>query len=123
MREQLLSLNLYYIAEMKWMAKLLPLSFEVYAVAARQKAVRSFLKRYIKDYREVLAALVHRGIAPVAAGRASSEELIACNACARRRVMLGVRACHQVRRRMDHHSNSKQDGQENQCTGEEGGPQ
>lgn len=61
-REQLLLLNQYYIAEMKWMASLLPLSFEFYAVAARQKAVRQFLKRYFKDYREVLAALVQRGI-------------------------------------------------------------
>jgi AcrR family transcriptional regulator len=61
-REQLLSLNQYYIAEMKWMAKLLPLSFEFYAVAARQKDVRQFLKRYFKDYREVLAVLVQRGI-------------------------------------------------------------
>ncbi len=61
-REQLLLLNQYYIAEMKWMAKLLPLSFEFYAVAARQKAVRQFLKQYFKDYREVLAALVQRGI-------------------------------------------------------------
>jgi hypothetical protein len=47
---------------MKWMVSLLPLSFEFYAVAARQKAVRQFLKRYFKDYREVLAALVQRGI-------------------------------------------------------------
>jgi AcrR family transcriptional regulator len=61
-REQLLRLNQYYIAEMKWMVSLLPLSFEFYAVAARQKAVRQFLKRYFKDYREVLAALVQRGI-------------------------------------------------------------
>ena len=61
-REQLLRLNQYYIAEMKWMVSLLPLSFEFYAVAARQKSVRQFLKRYFKDYREVLAALVQRGI-------------------------------------------------------------
>jgi AcrR family transcriptional regulator len=61
-REQLLRLNQYYIAEMKWMVSLLPLSFEFYAVAARQKAVRQFLKRYFKDYREVLATLVQRGI-------------------------------------------------------------
>lgn len=61
-REQLMSLNQYYIAEMKWMAKLLPLSFEVYANAARQKAVRPFLKRYFKDCREVLAAL-YEGLA------------------------------------------------------------
>ncbi|HKF35961.1 MAG TPA: TetR/AcrR family transcriptional regulator [Ktedonobacteraceae bacterium] len=61
-REQLLRLNQYYIAEMKWMVSLLPLSFEFYAVAARQKTVRQFFKRYFKDYREVLAALVQRGI-------------------------------------------------------------
>jgi AcrR family transcriptional regulator len=61
-REQLLRLNQYYIAEMKWMVSLLPFSFEFYAVAARQKTVRQFLKRYFKDYREVLAALVQRGI-------------------------------------------------------------
>jgi AcrR family transcriptional regulator len=61
-REQLLRLNQYYIAEMKWMVSLLPLSFEFYAVAARQKTVRQFLKHYFKDYREVLAALVQRGI-------------------------------------------------------------
>src|SRR5215469_5986081 len=60
--EQLLRLNQYYIAEMKWMVSLLPLSFEFYAVAARQKTVRQFFKRYFKDYREVLAALVQRGI-------------------------------------------------------------
>jgi AcrR family transcriptional regulator len=61
-RDQLLRLNQYYVAEMKWMVSLLPLSFEFYAVAARQKSVRQFLKRYFKDYREVLAALVQRGI-------------------------------------------------------------
>ena len=61
-REQFLRLNQYYIAEMKWMVSLLPLSFEFYAVAARQKTVRQFLKQYFKDYREVLAALVQRGI-------------------------------------------------------------
>jgi len=61
-REQLLRLNQYYIAEMKWMVSLLPLSFEFYAVAARQKTVRQFLKQYFKDYREVLADLVQRGI-------------------------------------------------------------
>jgi len=61
-REQLLRLNQYYIAEMKCMMSPLPLSFEFYAAAARQKTVRQFLKEYFKDYREVLAALVQRGI-------------------------------------------------------------
>jgi AcrR family transcriptional regulator len=61
-REQLLRLNQYYVGEMKWMVSMLPISFQFYAVAARQKAVRQFLKRYFKDYRQVLAALIQRGI-------------------------------------------------------------
>lgn len=61
-REQFLLLNSYYIAEMKWMARLVPLSYEFYAVAARQKVVRQFFKRYFKDYREILTTFVQRGI-------------------------------------------------------------
>jgi len=61
-REQLLLLNRYYIEEMNWMAKLVPLSFQFYAVVARQKTVRQFLKQYFKDYRELLAVLIQRGI-------------------------------------------------------------
>lgn len=61
-REQLLLLNRYYIEEMNWMAKLMPLSFQFYAVVARQKTVRQFLKQYFKDYRELLSVLVQRGI-------------------------------------------------------------
>ena len=61
-REQLLRLNQYYVGEMKWMVSMLPISFQFYAVAARQKTVRQFLKRYFKDYREVLAALIQRGM-------------------------------------------------------------
>ena len=38
------------------------LSFQFYAVAARQKGVRRFLKRYFKDYHEVLTAFIQRGI-------------------------------------------------------------
>jgi AcrR family transcriptional regulator len=61
-REQLLRLNQYYVGEMKWMVSMLPISFQFYAVAARQKTVRQYLKRYFKDYREVLTTLVQRGI-------------------------------------------------------------
>ena len=61
-REQLLRLNQYYVGEMKWMVSMLPISFQFYAVAARQKAVRQVLKRYFKDYREVLAELIQRGM-------------------------------------------------------------
>jgi AcrR family transcriptional regulator len=61
-REQLLRLNQYYVGEMKWMVSMLPISFQFYAVAARQKTVRQFLKGYFKDYREILTTLIQRGI-------------------------------------------------------------
>ena len=61
-REQLLRLNQYYVGEMKWMVSILPISFQFYAVAARQKTVRQFLKGYFKDYREILTTLIQRGI-------------------------------------------------------------
>ena len=61
-REQLLRLNQYYVGEMKWMVSMLPISFQFYAVAARQKTVRQVHKRYFKDYREVMTALIQRGI-------------------------------------------------------------
>ncbi len=61
-REQLLRLNRYYVGEMKWMVSMLPISFQFYAVAAREKTVRQVLKRYFKDYRQVLTALIQCGI-------------------------------------------------------------
>ena len=61
-REQLLRLNQYYVGEMNWMVSMQPISFQFYAVAARQKTVRQVLKRYFKDYREVLAELIQHGI-------------------------------------------------------------
>lgn len=61
-RELLTQLNHYYISEMKWMASLMPISFQFYAVAARQKEVRQFLRQYFKDYIHVLAAIIQRGI-------------------------------------------------------------
>jgi len=61
-RELLAQLNQYYISEMKWMASLMPITFEFYAVAARQKDVRQFLRQYFKEYIHVLAAIIQRGI-------------------------------------------------------------
>ncbi len=61
-RQRLFSLNRYYMQEMKWMTSLVPLSFEFYAVAARQKTVRHFLKQYFKDYRVALTQLIQHGI-------------------------------------------------------------
>jgi AcrR family transcriptional regulator len=47
---------------MKWMTTLMPITFEFYAVAARQKDVRQFLRQYFKEYIHVLAAIIQRGI-------------------------------------------------------------
>jgi tetracycline repressor-like protein len=44
------------------MVSMLPISFQLYAVAARQKTVRQFLKRYSQDYREILTVLIQRGM-------------------------------------------------------------
>jgi BetI-type transcriptional repressor, C-terminal len=50
------------VGEMKWMVSMQPISFQFYAVAARQKTVRQVLKRYFKGYSQVLTALIQRGI-------------------------------------------------------------
>lgn len=60
--DQLLLLNQYLADAMKWMSALMPVAFEFYAIAARQKEVRQFIKQYFKDYREVLIPLIQRGI-------------------------------------------------------------
>ncbi|HJT57520.1 MAG TPA: TetR/AcrR family transcriptional regulator [Ktedonobacteraceae bacterium] len=61
-REYLMQLNRYFISEMKWMASLMPISFQFYAIAARQKEVRHFLRQYFKEYVHVLATFIQRGI-------------------------------------------------------------
>jgi hypothetical protein len=47
---------------MKWMEAMRPIAFEFYAIAARQKNVRQFLKEYFKEYRQLLALLIQRGV-------------------------------------------------------------
>ncbi len=61
-REQLLMVNRRMGEAMKWMEAMRPIAFEFYAIAARQKNVRQFLKEYFKEYRELLAALIQRGV-------------------------------------------------------------
>lgn len=39
-----------------------PIWFEFYAIAARQRGVRQFLKDYFADYRATLAALIRQGV-------------------------------------------------------------
>ena len=60
--EQLLRMNKHLAADFQWFSAVAPIMFEFYAVAARQKEVRSFLKDYFKDYREALTRLIQHGI-------------------------------------------------------------
>jgi AcrR family transcriptional regulator len=61
--EQLLVLTRQLAAMLQWMSRLMPIAFEFYAIAGRDKAVRQFLKEYFTDYRRLLARLIERGIA------------------------------------------------------------
>jgi AcrR family transcriptional regulator len=60
--EQLLILTRQFASMMQWMGRLMPIAFEFYAIAGRDKAVRQFLKEYFSDYRTLLARLIERGI-------------------------------------------------------------
>lgn len=60
--EQLLTLTRQMASMMQWMGRLMPIAFEFYAIAGRDKAVRQFLKEYFRDYRQLLARLIERGI-------------------------------------------------------------
>lgn len=60
--EQLLLLTRQLSSAMQWMERLMPIAFEFYALAGRDKEVRQFLRGYFKDYRSVLAGLIRRGI-------------------------------------------------------------
>jgi len=44
------------------MTQVMPIAFEFYAIAGRNKEVRQFLKEYFQDYRALLARLIQRGI-------------------------------------------------------------
>jgi AcrR family transcriptional regulator len=60
--EQLLALTGQLAEAMNWMARLMPIAFEFYAIAGRDKEVRQFLQDYFKTYRSELARLIQRGI-------------------------------------------------------------
>ena len=60
--EQLMILTRQMAEAMQWMSRLMPVAFEFYAIAGRDKGVRQFLKEYFKDYRTLLARLIERGI-------------------------------------------------------------
>jgi AcrR family transcriptional regulator len=61
-REQLTIMNRMFAEGMKWMSNLMPVAYEFYAIMARRKEVRLFLKDYFKEYRGLLASLIQRGI-------------------------------------------------------------
>ena len=62
-RDQILSYAQLLARESERMARLSPIAFEFYAVAGRQKVVRQHLRDYLIQFREMLSALVRRGIA------------------------------------------------------------
>lgn len=61
-REQILSYTQLVARESERMSRLSPIAYEFYAVAGRQKSVRQYLREYFIEYRNVLAALIQRGI-------------------------------------------------------------
>lgn len=62
-RDRILQITQQMTREAERLSILLPIWFEFYAVAARQRAVRQFLKNYLAEYRELFAALIQQGIA------------------------------------------------------------
>ncbi len=60
--EQLLVLTRQMATMLQWMRRLMPIAFEFYAIAGRDKQVRQFLTEYFTDYRQLLARLIERGI-------------------------------------------------------------
>jgi AcrR family transcriptional regulator len=61
-RAQLEQLTQQLAEAMNWMSRLMPIAFEFYAIAGRQKDVHLFLQEYFKEYRADLARLIQRGI-------------------------------------------------------------
>jgi TetR/AcrR family fatty acid metabolism transcriptional regulator len=60
--ERLVELSERMSKEVERLSILLPVWFEFYAVAARNEAVKPFVKRYFEEYREALASVVREGI-------------------------------------------------------------
>jgi AcrR family transcriptional regulator len=60
--EQVMALTRQLAQAMQWMSKVMPIAFEFYAIAGRNKEVQQFLRQYYQDYCAVLARLITRGI-------------------------------------------------------------
>lgn len=61
--ERLVELSRRMSKEVERLSVLLPIWFEFYAVAARNEAVKPFVKRYFEEYRAALESVVQEGIA------------------------------------------------------------
>lgn len=61
--EQIMLLTRKMVEAMEWMGRLMPIAFEFYALAGRDKDVRQFLNEYYLTYRGDLARLIERGVA------------------------------------------------------------
>ncbi|HEU5329321.1 MAG: TetR/AcrR family transcriptional regulator [Thermomicrobiales bacterium] len=59
--QQLLALAGHAVGQVQQLSILLPIWFEFYALAGRQRAVRQSLIGYFQEYRTLLAALIQRG--------------------------------------------------------------
>ena len=60
--ERLVELSRRMSKEVERLSILLPVWFEFYAVAARNKAVKRFVRRYFEEYRGALESVVREGI-------------------------------------------------------------
>jgi TetR/AcrR family fatty acid metabolism transcriptional regulator len=60
---RLLALTDHMTGQVRHLSILLPIWFEFYALAGRQRAVRQALVGYFQEYRALLAALIERGCA------------------------------------------------------------
>ncbi len=60
--DRLLQLTRMMATEIERLSLFLPIWFEFYAVAGRQRGVREFFKRDFADFRDILAALIEQGI-------------------------------------------------------------
>ncbi|HEU5441848.1 MAG TPA: TetR/AcrR family transcriptional regulator [Ktedonobacterales bacterium] len=60
--ERLIAYSRHLAVEMRRMTAVVSLAWEFYAIAARQKVVRDYLKVYFAEYRTALAELVQDGM-------------------------------------------------------------
>lgn len=60
--ERLIEFTRRSIGDVRRFSKLMPLTYEFYALAFRQTAVRRVLKRYLRNYIDILTPLIQQGI-------------------------------------------------------------